>query len=139
MALNRAKKVKKSEARVLVVEDSTVMRSMAKKTLRLAGVSPERVEESGDGAAALQLMEQTPVDVVLADINMPVMDGAEMLRRMRASKKLRDIPVVIVSSECNRARAALLQSRGANAHLRKPYTPEQLKDILDEILEDESD
>ena len=139
MARNRASEVKKSQVRVLVVEDSTVMRAMAKKTLRLAGVAPEHVEEAADGAEALRIMEQTPVDVVLADINMPVMDGAEMLRRMRASNQLRDVTVIIVSSECSRGRAADLESKGATGHLRKPYTPEQLKDTIDEILEEDGE
>ena len=139
MALNGAREIKKSQVKVLVVEDSGIMRAVAKKTLRLAGVAPEHVAEAADGAQALQIMDQTPVDVVLADINMPVMDGIEMLRRMRASNQLRDIPVIIVSSECSRARAVDLESKGATGHLRKPYTPEQLKNIIDEILEDDGE
>lgn len=115
---------------VLVVDDSDIIRRMIIKTLRLAELPISTVHEAGNGREALDVMAESPVDVVLADINMPVMDGLEMIATMRGSETLSDVPVVVVSTEGAESRVRELERLGIAAYLRKPFTPEQIRDVL---------
>lgn len=121
---------------VLVVDDSDVIRSMILKTLRLADVPVANAYEASNGREALMVLEDQWVDVVLADINMPVMDGIEMLRRIRASVDLADLPVVIVSTEGAAARVAELTEAGVSAFVCKPFTPEKIRDVVERVTRD---
>jgi len=121
-------------ANVLVVDDSGVMRSMIKRTLVLSGLDIEAVYEAANGIEALAQMNAHPIGVVLLDINMPVMNGMTLLRRMRDDARLRDIPVVLASAEGSETRIAELMSAGARGCVRKPFFPEQVRDILLPIL-----
>ena len=118
---------------VLVVDDSDVIRNMILKTLRLANVPMAAAYEAANGREALDILEDNPVDVVLADINMPVMDGLEMLKTMRENKELEDVMVVVVSTEGAAARLAELTAAGMNAYIRKPFTPEQIRDVVESV------
>jgi two-component system, chemotaxis family, chemotaxis protein CheY len=118
---------------VLVVDDSDVIRSMIIKTLRLADVPVAAVFEAGNGKEALAVLEDNWIDVVLADINMPVMDGVEMLRRIRASADNADLPVVVVSTEATASRLEELAAAGVSACVYKPFTPERIRDVLDAV------
>jgi two-component system, chemotaxis family, chemotaxis protein CheY len=115
---------------VLVVDDSDVIRSMIIKTLRLADVPVSAVYEAGNGREALAVLDDHWIDVVLADINMPVMDGVEMLRRIRASADNADLPVVVVSTEAAASRLEELAAAGVSACVYKPFTPERIRDVL---------
>lgn len=115
---------------VLIVDDSDVIRSMIAKTLRLAQVPVANIFEAGNGKEALALLEDTWVDFVLADINMPVMNGAEMITRMRACPDTADIPVIVVSSEGATDRVDALSEAGVCAWVRKPFTPEEIRDVV---------
>ena len=121
-------------ANVLVVDDSGVMRSMIKRTLVLSGLDIEAVYEAANGIEALAQMNAHPIGVVLLDINMPVMNGMTLLRRMRDDARLRDIPVVLASAEGSETRIAELMSAGARGCVRKPFFPEQVRDVLLPIL-----
>lgn len=115
---------------VLVVDDSDLIRAMIIKTLRLAQVPLGTVYEAGNGREALDVLDSNWVDLVLADINMPVMDGVEMVERMRASADLKGIPVIVVSTEGATARIEELRKMGVSAYVRKPFTPEMLRDVV---------
>lgn len=121
---------------VLVVDDSDVIRTMILKTLRLAKVPLGTAYEASNGREALDLMEDNWVDLVLADINMPVMDGIEMVDHMRESADLANIPVIIVSTEGNSSRIEDLQRKGIAAYVRKPFTPELLRDVVSGVTAD---
>lgn len=114
---------------VLIVDDSDIIRRMIVKTMRLAEVAAT-VHEASNGREALTLMEGSFIDVVLADLNMPLMNGIEMIERMRASEDMRDIPVVVVSTEGAESRILDLERLGISAYLRKPFTPEQIRDVF---------
>jgi two-component system chemotaxis response regulator CheY len=118
---------------VLVVDDSDVIRNMILKTLRLARLPMAVSYEAANGREALDILEGNPVDVVLADINMPVMDGLEMLKTMRENKELEDVMVVVVSTEAAAARLAELNAAGMDAYIRKPFTPEQIRDVVESV------
>lgn len=115
---------------VLVVDDSDLIRKMILKTLRMAEVPLGAVYEAGNGREALGILQENWVDLVLADLNMPIMDGVEMLRRMREIDELRTLPVIVVSSEGAASRRPLLQEMGVTAYVRKPFTPEMLRDVV---------
>ena len=121
-------------ANVLVVDDSEVMRGMIKRTLALSGLEIAAVYEAANGIEALAQMNAHPIGVVLLDISMPVMNGMTLLRRMRDDARLRDIPVVLASAEGSETRIAELMSAGARGYVRKPFHPEQVRDILLPIL-----
>lgn len=121
---------------VLVVDDSELIRTMILRTLRMAQVPIGAAYEAGNGREALGILEDNWVDLVLADINMPVMDGLEMVRRIREVPDLAGIPVIIVSTEGAASRVADFESMGIAAYLRKPFTPEKLRDVVAGVTSD---
>jgi two-component system, chemotaxis family, chemotaxis protein CheY len=121
-------------ANVLVVDDSGVMRGMIKRTLLLSGLDIADIYEAANGIEALAQMNAHSIGLVLLDINMPVMNGITLLRRMHDDARLRDIPVVLASSEGSETRIAELMTAGARGLVRKPFFPEQVRDILLPIL-----
>ena len=118
---------------VLVVDDSDVIRTMILKTMRLADIPLGSAYEASNGREALEVLEDNWVDVVLADLNMPIMDGIEMIERIRATDSFADVPVVVISTEGAESRMARLRELGVEAYLRKPFTPEQVRDVINDV------
>jgi len=117
-------------ANILVVDDSGTMRSMIKRTLSICGLDIGEVYEAGNGIEALAQMAAHDIHVVLLDINMPVMNGVQFVERVRDDVHLRNIPVVIASTEGSETRIAELMAAGARGYVRKPFRPEQIRDVL---------
>lgn len=115
---------------VLVVDDSDLIRKMILKTLRMADVPIGLAYEAGNGREALAILQENWIDLVLSDINMPVMDGLELVRHMRGSHELRGVPVIIVSAADTAARLEHPEEMGVTAFVRKPFTPEALRDVV---------
>lgn len=118
---------------VLVVDDSDVIRSMIARTLRLAQVPVGELYEASNGREALAVLGDAWVDLVLADINMPVMDGAEMLEQMKLKPETAGVPVIVVSTEGATERVNELMASGVSAWIRKPFTPEEIRDVIHDI------
>ena len=118
---------------VLVVDDSTVMRSMIIKTLRLSGIQLGDIHQAANGREGLDALGQHWIDLVLADINMPEMNGEDMIDGMLAAPDLKDIPVVVISTEGSRTRIRRLQDKGVR-FIHKPFTPEIIRDTVKEVL-----
>lgn len=114
---------------VLIVDDSPVMRKMISRALGMSGLALGSVHQAGDGAAALAVLCTQPVKLVFADINMPVMDGYELIASMRSSAMLRAVPVVVISTERSEASLEKLERMGVQGYLPKPFTPEALRDV----------
>ena len=93
------------------------------------------VTEAGDGEDALSQLESSWVDVVLTDINMPRMNGEELLRRMHCDDLMRGIPVVVVSTDSTEARMKTMLELGARGYVTKPFHPEKLRSELERALE----
>ncbi len=121
---------------VLVVDDSGVMRSMIVKTLRLSGLQVGEIHEAPNGQEGLNSLGAHWIDLVIVDINMPVMNGEEMIDQMRENSEYNDTPVVVVSTEGSEIRVARLMEKGVQ-FIHKPFTPEQLRDTLKDLLGDE--
>jgi two-component system chemotaxis response regulator CheY len=119
---------------VLIVDDSATIRQMVKKTMQMAGLDVGEVYEASDGIQALAQLSDHPVAAMLVDIHMPTMNGIQLLTRMKQNDRLREIPVVIVSTEGSKERIAQLEHIGAFGYVRKPFQPEQLRDVLKPLL-----
>jgi two-component system chemotaxis response regulator CheY len=118
---------------VLVVDDSAVMRKMIIRTLQLTGVPLGEVHEAGDGAEGLAQLDRHWIDLALVDLNMPVMNGEEMIERLRANPELASVPVVVVSTDGSETRLARIRPN-VNGFVRKPFTPEQLGQEITRIV-----
>jgi two-component system chemotaxis response regulator CheY len=123
-----------SQIRALIVDDSSVMRKIVERSLRQAGLDLSSVIEAGNGADALGLLDAHPVDLILSDINMPVMDGLEFVRQIQAVEKLRSIPVVMITTEGSESNVVQALSLGAKGYIRKPFTPDQVKEHVLPVL-----
>jgi two-component system chemotaxis response regulator CheY len=118
---------------ILIVDDSGVMRSMIAKTIRLSGLDLGEIHQAANGQEGLDALEQNWIDLVIADINMPVMNGEEMIDRMLEHPEFRDIAIVVVSTEGSKTRVERLQNKGAR-FIHKPFTPEAIRDTVKEFL-----
>jgi two-component system chemotaxis response regulator CheY len=123
-----------SQIKALIVDDSSVMRKIVERSLRQAGLDLGCVMEAGNGAEALALLDTNTVDLILSDINMPVMDGLEFVRRLQATEKLRGVPVVMITTEGSESNVVQALSFGAKGYIRKPFTPDQVKEHVLPIL-----
>jgi len=121
-------------ARVLIVDDSSVMRKIVGRSLRQAGLDVLQVLEASNGSEALSLARENPLDLILSDINMPLMDGLEFVRQLRGIESAHEIPVVMITTEAGEALVVQALSLGASAYIRKPFTPEQIKERVIPLL-----
>jgi two-component system chemotaxis response regulator CheY len=119
---------------VLIVDDSPILRKAIKKVVKLAGIDEDRIHEAGNGQEALELLETVWIDLVLLDLNMPVMDGEQFARELRKNPDLNDVAVVVVSTEANQERLQRLRDLGAAETLHKPFEPEDLCRLVSKVL-----
>ncbi len=122
------------EIRALIVDDSSVMRKIVERTLRQAGLASLVVHEAGSGSEALEVLEIEPVDLILSDINMPLMDGLEFLREIRARKLAAGVPVVMITTESSEEHVKQAIQAGAHGYIRKPFTAQQVKERVLPLL-----
>jgi two-component system chemotaxis response regulator CheY len=114
---------------ILVVDDSAVMRAMIIKTLRLCGLPLGEVHQAGNGLEGIEVLSGNPIDLALVDINMPVMDGEEMITKIREDPAMDQVSVLVVSTEGSDTRIARLRLKGAS-FVHKPFTPEMLREKI---------
>lgn len=112
----------------LIVDDSSVMRKIVERSLRQAGLEIEKVVEAGNGAEALTALGNNSVDLILCDINMPVMDGLEFVRQLPSVENAKGVPVVMITTEGSENYVVQALTAGARGYIRKPFTPEQVKE-----------
>ncbi|MCD4676677.1 MAG: response regulator [Desulfobacula sp.] len=119
---------------VLIVDDSMPMRSVIKKTIKAAGYGNANFIEAEDGKQALDLLKQNWIDLVITDYNMPVMNGLKLICEMKKDELFEQIPVIVISTEGSREKIDQFLNQGAAAYINKPFSPEQLRDILVRVL-----
>jgi len=119
---------------VLIVDDSAILRTCVKKVVKLAGIAEDHIFEAANGQEALQVLETVWTDLVLLDLNMPVMNGEQFVERVRSNPDLTDVAIVVVSTEANRERLERLRSLGVVESLHKPFEPEELCQIITKLL-----
>jgi len=119
---------------VLIVDDSSVMRKIVERSLRQAGLDIARVFEAGNGAEALAVLRDAKVDIILCDINMPVMDGLEFVKQLPGVENAKGVPVVMITTEGSEGHVVQALSAGARGYLRKPFTADQVKEHILPVL-----
>ncbi len=119
---------------VLLVDDSSTMRKIIGRSLRQAGIDFDNIFEAGDGVEALEVLENEAVDIVLSDINMPNMDGISFLREKSTRDNIKDIPVLMISTETGEDIIGEAKSLGAVGAIKKPFTPDKVNEVLGPLL-----
>jgi two-component system chemotaxis response regulator CheY len=110
------------------------MRKIVERSLREAGIDLSDVLQAGNGAEALSVLKESAVDLILCDINMPVMDGVEFIKQLPGVENARNVPVVMITTEGSEAHVVQALSCGARGYIRKPFTPEQVKEHVLPVL-----
>jgi len=118
----------------LIVDDSSVMRKIVERLLRQAGLELSRVYEAGNGVEALGVLKESKVDLILCDINMPVMNGLEFIEQLPEVENGKGVPVVMITTEGSESHVVQALSCGAKGYIRKPFTPEQVKENVLTLL-----
>jgi len=119
---------------LLIVDDSNSMRSVVKKIVGLSGVEVNLLLEADNGRKALDILNGNWVDAVILDINMPEMNGLELLQRMSEDAVMKNIPVVVMTTEASEAHMKTAFELGAKGFIRKPFLPEEVRTMLLGVL-----
>ena len=119
---------------ILVVDDSLPMRRVIKKAIMASGFSLADYEEASDGSEALSILKEKWIDIVVTDYNMPIMNGLELVAAMRKDELLKSVPVLVISTEGNQVRLNEFKEKGVSGYIKKPFTPEEIRLKLHEIL-----
>ncbi len=125
--------------RIVIADDSGTARMMIRRCLEIVGLADAEFFEAENGKEALTLVKQQPVDLLVSDLNMPVMDGEVLLKWVKASPKLNDLPVLIITSAGNKAKTDKLLEMGAFAVVNKPVNPAILSNVLAPLLASDED
>jgi two-component system, chemotaxis family, chemotaxis protein CheY len=120
--------------RILIVDDSATIRAVIKRSIGMSGLEVEQLLEAGNGLEALEILSEQWVDIVFADLNMPRMGGMELVEKMSQDSLLLSTPVVIVSSDHNQNTIDELKDRGIRAYIKKPFRPENFRDVVNDVL-----
>ena len=119
--------------KLLVVDDSSTMRRIIKNTLERLGHTD--ILEAEHGLEAWDLLSQNDdVKVVITDWNMPEMNGLELVKKIRAEQKYEDMPRIMVTTEGGKAEVITALKSGVNNYIVKPFTPQVLKEKLEDVL-----
>ncbi|MTI86507.1 MAG: response regulator [Balneolaceae bacterium] len=119
---------------ILVVDDCSVMRFVVQRTIKMCGFDQAKMIEANNGKEALKILETHTVDLIIADINMPVMGGIEMIEHLKETSATSNIPIITVSTESNQPRVDLITEM-STSFIHKPFSPELLRDKLLKLLE----
>lgn len=120
---------------LMIVDDSATMRKIIMRTVRMSDLKFERTEEAGDGAEALQKLGDSPVDIMLCDVNMPEMMGTELVKKVREMDSCKDTKIVMVSTESSQELIDGVMADGANGFITKPFTPEKFQEELSPFMD----
>ena len=115
---------------VMIVDDSTAIRKILQRVLLQAEIGVGKIHEANDGKEALERMATESIGLILSDINMPNMDGLEFLKTVKAHPLWKSIPFLMVTTEGSQEKVIQALQLGANGYVKKPFTPQQIKDKL---------
>lgn len=119
---------------VLIVDDSPAMRLVIQKILMASGFNAGQIFQASNGREALAVLEAEWLDLVLSDYNMPGMNGMELIEEMKQNEMMKAIPVVMITTEGSQQRIREFKEKGAAGYIKKPFTPEEIKQTLNLIM-----
>lgn len=125
--------------RVLIVDDSPAMRSFVRRVIEMSAFDVSEYLQAANGRDALDRLRTERVDIILSDVNMPVMDGEQLLEALSRDDVLRSIPLLVISTDATEQRIERLLGLGARGYVTKPFLPEDLRAQLQYILERSND
>lgn len=119
--------------KLLVVDDSSTMRRIIKNTLARLGYND--VLEGGDGVEGWNALDANPdIEMLITDWNMPEMNGLELVKKVRADARFKDMPIIMVTTEGGKAEVITALKAGVNNYIVKPFTPQVLKEKLGAVM-----
>ena len=119
---------------LMIVDDSATMRKIIMRTVAMSGLQFSRMEEAGNGNEALEKLKAGPIDIILADINMPEMGGTELVKKVRELGSCADTKIIMVSTESSQETIDGVIADGANGFITKPFTPEKFQEKLSPFM-----
>ena len=118
----------------MIVDDSATMRKIIMRTMRMSGLEFNSTEEAGNGKEALEKLNKVPVDIILCDINMPEMNGMELVKKVRELGSCANTKIIMVSTESSQDLIDNVIADGANGYITKPFTPEKFQEKLSPFM-----
>ncbi len=118
--------------KILIVDDFSTMRRIEKNILKHIGYT--NIDEAGDGSEALQKLRAKKYDFIISDWNMPIMEGIELLRAVRADESLKHLPFLMVTAEAEKASVLLAIKEGVSNYIVKPFTEDVIKAKIEQIF-----
>ncbi len=115
---------------ILIVDDSAAIRKILQRVLRQAEIPIGSVYEAGDGVEAMEVLKAQKVSLIVSDINMPNMDGIQLLSQIKSNGCFQSVPVVMITTEGSQAKVMEAVQLGASGYLRKPFTADQIKEKI---------
>jgi len=119
---------------VLIVDDSAAIRKILQRVLRQTDLPLGEIKEAGDGAEAVEILKGRSFGLILSDINMPNMDGLQLLAKIKEMEHLKNVPVIMITTEGGQGKVLEAVQLGATGYVRKPFTADQIKEKLAGIL-----
>jgi two-component system, chemotaxis family, chemotaxis protein CheY len=118
---------------ILIVDDSATMRAVIRRVIGLTDVPVGTIHEAANGREALKILEANTVQAVFTDINMPVMNGVELLREMASRESWNETLRIVISTDGSRLRREEARDLRATLYIEKPFRPEVVRDVLSQI------
>jgi two-component system chemotaxis response regulator CheY len=119
---------------VLIVDDSAAIRKILQRVLRQTDLNLGDISEAGDGSEAVEILKNRTFGLILSDINMPQMDGLQLLARIKEMEHLKNVPVIMITTEGGQGRVMEAVQLGATGYVRKPFTADQIKEKLAGVI-----
>ena len=115
---------------LMIVDDSATMRKIIMRTVGMSGLQFEKTEQAGNGNEAIDMLNASPVDIMLCDVNMPEMSGTDLVKKVRQMDSCNDTKIIMVSTESSQELIDSVMADGANGYITKPFTPEKFQEKL---------
>ena len=119
---------------VLIVDDSAAIRKILQRVLRQTDLPLGEIKEAGDGTEAVEILKDRSFGLILSDINMPQMDGLQLLARIKEMDHLKNVPVIMITTEGGQGKVLEAVQLGATGYVRKPFTADQIKEKLTGLM-----
>ena len=119
---------------VLIVDDSAAIRKILQRVLRQTDLNLGDIKEAGDGTEAVEILKDRTFGLILSDINMPQMDGLQLLARIKEMPHLKDVPVIMITTEGGQGKVMEAVQLGATGYVCKPFTADQIKEKLAGVI-----